>query len=92
MGGEQVRRVSSLKSRHGISEHKRINEKPNYSIRGADGPQSEKLQPFADRANVWPHNLKIYNLCRIKKMGLEKWAVEKAAEVWSDYKTKKMDE
>jgi len=52
----------------------------------------ELLQPFADRANVLPHNLKIYNLSLIKKMGLEKWAEEKAGKVWSDYKTKKMDD
>ncbi|MBI5805119.1 DUF3795 domain-containing protein [candidate division TA06 bacterium] len=51
----------------------------------------ELLQPFADRANMLPQNLKVYNLCLIKKMGLKKWAEEKAGKVWSDYKTKKMD-
>ncbi len=51
----------------------------------------ELLQPFADKAERLPHNMKVYNLCLIKKMGLEKWATEKAATVWKDYATKKFD-
>lgn len=49
------------------------------------------LQPLADRANRIPHNLKIYNLCLIKKMGLENWAKEKAGKIMKDYMTKKFD-
>ncbi len=37
------------------------------------------LHPFADRAAQLPHNLKVFNLCQIQRMGLEKWAVEQAA-------------
>lgn len=29
------------------------------------------LAPSADRANILPHNLKVFNLCTIKKDGLE---------------------
>jgi hypothetical protein len=36
------------------------------------------LQPVADRAEKFPHNLKVFNLCRIKNVGLEKWAREEA--------------
>lgn len=49
------------------------------------------LQPRADRAGVIPHNLKVYNLCLIRKMGLEKWAAEKAGQVWNEYKTGKFE-
>ena len=49
------------------------------------------LQPLADRANLLPHNLKIYNLSLIKKLGLEKCAVEKAEKTMNDYKTKKFN-
>jgi hypothetical protein len=49
------------------------------------------LQPLADRANRIPHNLKIYNLSLIKKIGLEKWAKEKAGKIMIDYMTKRFD-
>ena len=42
------------------------------------------LHPYADQAHVW-HNTKVFNLCLIKKMGLEKWAKEKAGEVLDVY-------
>lgn len=47
------------------------------------------LAPMLDRANRDPHNMKVYNLCRIKKVGLEKWAVEEAAAVRNKYFTGK---
>ncbi|MCF8099375.1 MAG: DUF3795 domain-containing protein [Desulfarculaceae bacterium] len=43
------------------------------------------LHPWADRADKLPHNIKVFNLCLIKRMGLEKWATEKAAEVRQTY-------
>ncbi len=52
----------------------------------------DHLQPLADRSNMIPHNLKIYNLSLIKKIGLEKWATEKAGKIMVEYKTKKFDE
>ena len=51
----------------------------------------DNLQPLADRANRIPHNLKIYNLSLIKKIGLEKWAKEKALGILSSYLTKRLD-
>lgn len=51
----------------------------------------DKLQPLADKSNRIPHNIKIFNLSLIKKIGLEKWAREKAGKIWSDYMTKKFD-
>ena len=37
-----------------------------------------KLAPVADGADRFPHNLKLYNLCRIKAVGFERWAAEAA--------------
>ena len=35
-----------------------------------------KLAPTADQANRYPHNMKLYNLCRMKKIGIENWIKE----------------
>jgi hypothetical protein len=32
-----------------------------------------KLHPSSDRANILPHNMKTYNLCTIKRDGLQKF-------------------
>jgi hypothetical protein len=45
----------------------------------------DHLHPFADQASVRPHNTKIFNLCLIKKMGLELWAKTKAKSVKETY-------
>ena len=45
----------------------------------------DNLHPYADRAGDLPHNIKVFNLCLIKKMGLENWARAKAADVRRDY-------
>lgn len=45
----------------------------------------DNLHPYADRASQVPHNTKVFNLCLIKKMGLEKWAQEKAKDVKKTY-------
>lgn len=50
----------------------------------------DRLQPYADKANVVPHNTKLFNLCLIRKMGLESWAKEKAAQVKRDYYQKEL--
>lgn len=34
------------------------------------------LAPTADGAGQYPHNMKVYNLCRIKSIGLESWISE----------------
>jgi len=36
------------------------------------------LQPIADGLQWYPHNLKLYNLCRIKKVGVDTWIREEA--------------
>jgi hypothetical protein len=36
----------------------------------------QKLQPVKDGADRFPHNMKLYNLCRMKAVGLEEWAKE----------------
>jgi hypothetical protein len=45
----------------------------------------DHLHPYADRASEVPHNTKVFNLCLIKKMGLESWAKTKAREVKRTY-------
>ncbi len=42
------------------------------------------LHPYVDQAGKW-HNAKVFNLCLIKKMGLESWARDKAASVRDTY-------
>lgn len=51
----------------------------------------DNFQPLADRSNRIPHNLKVYNLSLIKKIGLERWAEEKSEKIMIDYMTKKFD-
>lgn len=48
----------------------------------------DNLHPYADRAGELPHNIKVFNLCLIKRMGVEKWAESKASEVRKAYFTK----
>ena len=45
----------------------------------------DHLHPYADRADKVPHNTKVFNLCLIKRMGVEKWAQEKAGLVRQTY-------
>jgi hypothetical protein len=45
----------------------------------------DHLHPCADRADKVPHNTKVFNLCLIKKMGVETWAREKAGQVRETY-------
>ncbi len=45
------------------------------------------LAPLADKAGQVPHNIKLYNLCRIKKIGIDKWAEEEVGEIrWRYFK------
>jgi hypothetical protein len=50
----------------------------------ADFP-CDHLHPYADKASEVPHNTKVFNLCLIKKMGLETWAKDKAKSVKDTY-------
>ncbi len=42
------------------------------------------LAPLADGAAMYPHNFKLYNLCRIQKIGIESW-IEEAGEIREKY-------
>lgn len=48
----------------------------------------DHLHPYADKSTELPHNMKVFNLCLINKMGLENWASSKASEVRETYFTK----
>lgn len=47
------------------------------------------LAPTADEAARYPHNMKVYNLCRIKKVGLDRWIEEEAGQIRKKYFTGK---
>lgn len=47
------------------------------------------LAPTADGAAQYPHNIKVYNLCRINKIGLERWIEEEAGQIREKYFTGK---
>ena len=49
----------------------------------------EKLQPAADRAEILPHNTKVFNLCTIKNFGLEHF-LKKSGEIKLKYYKGKM--
>ena len=48
-----------------------------------------KLNPSADKAEILPHNLKVFNLCYIKNHGLDKFTA-KQPEIREKYFTGKM--
>jgi len=48
-----------------------------------------RLHPAADRADVLPHNLKVFNLCSIKNIGVEGF-IEKSSEIKQKYYKGKM--
>lgn len=45
----------------------------------------DNLHPYADKSVEIAHNTKIFNLCLIRKMGLESWAKTKAKSVGETY-------
>ncbi|TCO67890.1 DUF3795 domain-containing protein [Marinisporobacter balticus] len=47
------------------------------------------LMPLADGAERFPQNIKLYNLCLMKKIGVEEW-VKQAADIRKTYFTKKI--
>ena len=66
-------------------------KKKIHNCSECDNFPCDNLHPLADKANRIPHNLKIYNLSMIKKLGIEKWAKENARNIMIDYMTKKLD-
>jgi hypothetical protein len=49
-----------------------------------------KLQPSADRANKLPHNMKVFNLCIMKRVGVENFILQ-SSEIKKRYYAGKMD-
>ncbi len=47
------------------------------------------LAPTADKAAQYPHNMKVYNLCRMKKIGLDRWIEEESGQIRKKYFTGK---
>ena len=45
------------------------------------------LAPVADEADKYPHNIKVFNLCRINKIGLQRWTEEEAGQIRNKYFT-----
>ncbi len=45
----------------------------------------DNLHPYAEMASMFPHNMKVFNLALIRKMGVEKWAKEKSKSVRDTY-------
>lgn len=44
------------------------------------------LAPTADGAGRYPHNMKVYNLCRIKTVGIDRW-IEEVGQIRKKYFT-----
>ena len=43
------------------------------------------LQPCSDGAEKYSHNMKVYNLCRMKSVGVKKWAEEESLQIRKSY-------
>ena len=48
----------------------------------------EHLMPIANEAEKYPHNIKLYNLCLMKKIGVDEWT-KQAKKIRTTYFTKK---
>jgi len=62
--------------------------KVDFCYECSDFPCS-KLNPAADRADVLPHNTKVFNLCCIRQQGVDKF-LERASNIKKRYYTGKM--
>lgn len=49
------------------------------------------LQSLADRADAFPHNLKVFNLCLIKRIGVNEWVEKKSRQTFERYYKGKLD-
>lgn len=61
----------------------------NFCFECSDFP-CNKLNPAADRADVLPHNTKVFNLCTIQKKGVEEF-VKRSGEIKQRYYKGKME-
>lgn len=44
-----------------------------------------RLQPASDGADKYPHNMKLFNLCRMRLVGVDEWAEKEAAIIRERY-------
>ena len=56
----------------------------NYCFECDEFPCSY-LQPAVEGADKFPHNYKLFNLCRMQKVGVEKWAEEESLQIREKY-------
>ena len=61
-----------------------IEERKMRTCAECDDSPCEYLHPYRDGAEKW-HNTKVYHLCRIRKIGLEKWARSEAGGILDNY-------
>lgn len=47
----------------------------------------QKLAPASQNADKFPHNYKLYNLCRMQKIGVEEWIIKEADKIRKAYFT-----
>ena len=83
------RNQDGLVSAHSLEEkcsvYKCIEKKGiDFCFECADFP-CDFLHPYADQASMRPHNTKVFNLCLMKKMGVDVWAESKAKNVRDTY-------
>lgn len=62
----------------GCKTRKCVQEKGLHNCSECDEFPCENLMPVAEMADKVPHNTKLYNLSRIKLLGLEAWGEEGA--------------
>jgi hypothetical protein len=77
-------KTDECKNYHCVNEHQ-----VNFCYECTDFP-CNKLHPCSDRANILPHNLKIHNLCVIKRDGVEEFC-KHSLEFKKKYYMGKMD-
>ena len=68
----------------GCQTKKCVEAKGLHNCSECDEFPCENLMPVVDMADAAPHNTKMYNLARIKRIGLAAWAAE-AAEIQQRY-------
>ena len=68
--------VKALGKKEGCGIKNCVNKKGLHNCSECTELPCEKLMPVANLADVLPHNTKLYNLCRIRLIGLEAWAEE----------------
>ena len=66
----------ALAGKEGCLTKKCVEEKGLHNCSECRAFPCENLMPVADGAGTFPHNTKLYNLSRIKLIGLAAWAHE----------------